>query len=903
MRKSLLAVLSFLCLAQYVHASCNVICYHGTWSYYRTGNGQYNFSNVPASLCTHYIYTFAGLNATTLEVISLDTWLDIDLGGFTSAINLKQTNSNLKVLLSVGGWNEGSLKYSTMASTATGRATFIASVLKMVQTYGFDGFDLDWEYPARRDSISTADKENFASLLKELHEAFNPLGLLVTAAVSALPSSVDISYDVPALSEYLDIINVMTYDFHGASDSFVGHNAPLYSSSKLDSTYADYSLNATINGWIERGASPSKLALGVPFYGANNVLINASNNTPGSAAAGTGLDPGPYTASSGNWGYNEIIEIFAAGGWTEVWDDEQQVPYAYNNLSWLSYDNADSITLKVEFAKSLGLNGIMLWSLETDDFLGLNGTKNALLNAINTALQPAISDPSLSVLPTTTRKSLENTTMRKSLLAILSFLCLAQYAHATSNVICYHGTWSYYRTGNGKFTFSDVPANLCTHYIYTFVGLNSTSLEVISLDTWLDIDLGGFTSAINLKQTNPDLKVILAVGGWNEGSAKYSTMASTATGRATFIASALNLVQTYGFDGFDLDWEYPARRDSTNTADKENFASLVKEFYEVFNPLGLLVTAAVSATPSSVDISYDVPVLSEYLDIINVMTYDFHGAFDSFVAHNAPLYSSSKLGSTYADYSLNASINGWIERGASPSKLALGVPFYGRNNVLTNASNNTPGSAATGTGLYAGPYTATSGFWGYNEIVEILAAGGWTEVWDDEQQVPYAYNNTSWLSYDNPDSITLKVEFAKSLGLNGIMLWSIETEDFLGVNGTQYALLNAINTALNRNTTSNSTTTTTATTVSSDTSTSSSSTSSSSSDSSTSSSSSSSSDSIADANSCTAAGYFRSSSDCSVYYYCQEVNGVYVGSELTCSSGLYYDTTSGVCNWESLVSC
>ncbi|XP_050295014.1 acidic mammalian chitinase-like [Anthonomus grandis grandis] len=386
--------------------------------------------------------------------------------------------------------------------------------------------------------------------------------------------------------------------------------------------------------------------------------------------------------------------------------------------------------------------------------------------------------------------------MKKSLLAILSFLCLAQYAYAT-NVICYHGTWSFYRTGNGQYNFSNVPANLCTHYIYTFAGLNATSFEVVSLDPWLDINLNGYTSAVNLKKTNPNLKVILGIGGWNEGSANFSNMASTATSRATFISSALSLVQKYGFDGFDLDWDYPGRRDGNSTTDKANFASLVKEFHDVFNPLGLLVTAAVSATPSTVDISYDVSVLSDNLDIINVMAFDFCGAFDTVAAHNAPLFSSSKMGSTFAEFSVNASINGWIERGASPSKLALGVPFFGANNVLTNANNHTPGSAATATGLSPGDYTASSGHWGYNEIIEIFAAGGWTQAWDDDQQVPYAYNNTSWLSYDNVDSITLKVEFAKSLGLNGIMLWSLETDDFQGLNGTKNALLNAIITALN----------------------------------------------------------------------------------------------------------
>lgn len=55
-------------------------------------------------------------------------------------------------------------------------------------------------------------------------------------------------------------------------------------------------------------------------------------------------------------------------------------------------------------------------------------------------------------------------------------------------------------------------------------------------------------------------KTLIAVGGWNEGSITFSQVCAEPSLRKNFVQSALNLVQTYGFDGFDLDWEYPARR-------------------------------------------------------------------------------------------------------------------------------------------------------------------------------------------------------------------------------------------------------------------------------------------------------------------------------------------------------
>lgn len=89
-----------------------------------------------------------------------------------------------------------------MAANPTLRKNFITSALQMVLKHGFDGFDVDWEYPNRKDTVNgEADIDNFTTLLKELREAFNPHGLLITAAVSADKTSASLSYDIPAISK------------------------------------------------------------------------------------------------------------------------------------------------------------------------------------------------------------------------------------------------------------------------------------------------------------------------------------------------------------------------------------------------------------------------------------------------------------------------------------------------------------------------------------------------------------------------------------------------------------------------------------------------------------------------------------------------------------------------------
>lgn len=175
----------------------------------------------------------------------LDAWNDLEenwgKGAFKRFVKLKERNPSTKTLIAIGGWNEGSSKYSQMVSDDNVRAKFVQNAVEFVQKYGFDGFDLDWEYPNQRGG-QPSDVVNYVKLIKELSEAFEPHGLLLTAAVAAAEFSMSLSYDVPQLSKYLSFINVMAYDLHGTWDGYTGHNAPLYPSSQ-DVTETSKQLN------------------------------------------------------------------------------------------------------------------------------------------------------------------------------------------------------------------------------------------------------------------------------------------------------------------------------------------------------------------------------------------------------------------------------------------------------------------------------------------------------------------------------------------------------------------------------------------------------------------------------------------------------------------------------------
>ena len=105
-------------------------------------------------------------------------------------------------------------------------------------------------------------------------------------------------------------------------------------------------------------------------------------------------------------------------------------------------------------------------------------------------------------------------------------------------VVCYYPNWSYWRTGTGKFTIERINPNVCTHLIYAFVTLNPSTYTIKIFDEWLDINLKNFEKFIGLKDDNPDLKLLVALGGWTDSQANkwaYQTLFATPTLRANFI--------------------------------------------------------------------------------------------------------------------------------------------------------------------------------------------------------------------------------------------------------------------------------------------------------------------------------------------------------------------------------
>ncbi|KAJ8924368.1 hypothetical protein NQ315_007164 [Exocentrus adspersus] len=253
-----------------------------------------------------------------------------------------------------------------MASDREKRLNFVNSTKEFLKTYNFEGLDVDWEKPA------AADSDNLVALLRDLREGFdktNPDWVL-SAAVYPNPDS---GYNVPEINKYVNMLNIMTYNYFGSWSAHTGQNSPLFESS-MDSSYEKAMLNvaASIQNWISAGASREKINMGLAFYGRSFTLVNEKDYGVHAPVLGAGKTPTPT--------FRQVCTGYA--NWTTVWDKEQMNPYKYLGNQWLGYDDERSIKRKVQYAVAQDLAGVMIWHIGGDDLKGDCGEKQGLLKII-----------------------------------------------------------------------------------------------------------------------------------------------------------------------------------------------------------------------------------------------------------------------------------------------------------------------------------------------------------------------------------------------------------------------------------------------------------------------------------------------------------------------------------------
>lgn len=347
-----------------------MVGYYPNWGIYRSPT--FKPEDIDFSLVTHINYAFAKVSKEG-EILLFDPWADIEYrtdwtqekpfyGNFRAFSDLKKKHPHIKTLISVGGWTLSDT-FSEMAENPKARANFIKNVLNFCNKYDFDGVDIDWEYPGFAEHNGRPqDKQNFTTLLQELHLAVKSQSpaLLVTIAAPAGPSHYK-NMELDKIHIYLDWINLMTYDLHGpwgdSDNQITNHQAGLYPAKEGN---PDLTIVGAVRAYLEQGVPAEKIVLGMPLYG--RVFANSSGLHTAYQGAGTGT-----TAEVGMRFFYDIKQNLW-GTYQRFWDEKAQAPYLYNphNKEFITFDDEESLRIKSQFIKEMGLGGAMVWELGLD---------------------------------------------------------------------------------------------------------------------------------------------------------------------------------------------------------------------------------------------------------------------------------------------------------------------------------------------------------------------------------------------------------------------------------------------------------------------------------------------------------------------------------------------------------
>ena len=343
----------------------------------------------------------------------------------------------------------------------------------------------------------------------------------------------------------------------------------------------------------------------------------------------------------------------------------------------------------------------------------------------------------------------------------------AAIAPFASDEVSAHGTYpnrvvGYYPSWASDYSPSDVPWDKITHLNFAFLEPQSDGTVALSSssDDSLLKDLASHDGTGTVFQLSIS-------GGWYPQ--EFSDAAATAENRQRFARTAVDHVLNYGFDGIDIDWEYPDG--TTRSEDPHNFTLLLEA---VRNELDSRVgswthlTMAGSPNPNIVDDAYEVSTISDYLDHVNVMTYDYHGDWSNDTNFNSPLHSPS--GDPDGQQAWNASdhMNYWASKPIAKSKLVMGMPFYGRSYSGVSSTND---------GLFNSFDSSTSETY-YNIRENIEPQSDYEYHRHPDAKVPWLYSATenTFISYDDESSIANKCQFAKSNDFGGAMCWELSQD-------------------------------------------------------------------------------------------------------------------------------
>lgn len=336
--------------------------------YYFGKNARWGFDlrSAPLEKLTDLIYSNAKLDENGNCLLAHP---DVDESNFAVLRSIKVAHPNLHLLLSVGGAPPSTF-FSKVAASERRRMKFAQSCVELAIRNGFDGLDVDWEYPVNDgipgNALRREDRDNFVSLLKTTREFLDRrMGRkhgLLTAVTTAYWNHLQ-DLDVSEIAPYLDWFNVMAYDLSDMNPQYASHSSSLFAWRKTSHEKAGAqalaNADAAVKWYFSNGVPAEKIVLGVPFYGTVWTGVSATNH-------------GLFQSFTGREGEGDGVPFRKVhrelASYTRFWDEKAQAPWLYSSSGvMISYEDEQSLTAKVQYVRQNRLGGIMFWEISEDD--------------------------------------------------------------------------------------------------------------------------------------------------------------------------------------------------------------------------------------------------------------------------------------------------------------------------------------------------------------------------------------------------------------------------------------------------------------------------------------------------------------------------------------------------------
>ncbi|EEU35524.1 uncharacterized protein NECHADRAFT_106591 [Fusarium vanettenii 77-13-4] len=348
-----------------------VIGYYEAWSTAKRTCYGMRPEKIPFGYYTHINFAFATIDPSTFELIPGDDRTEDYMRRIQT---LKLIQPDVKVWIAVGGWTFNdpgptATTFSDIAASTQAQDAFISSLIKMMNTYGFDGLDLDWEYPVAKDRNGRGeDFKNFVTFMDRLRKQLNDKGMSKKGISLTLPSSYWYlqHFDIKNLQRSIDWFNIMSYDIHGSWDIDNEHTGP-WVNSHTNLTEIQDALDLLWRNDIK----PEKVVMGMSFYSRSFTLSDPKCTKPGCRVA-SGGNPGKCSGTTGVLLHPEIQDIIKENKLSPTLHRDASYKAVSWGDQWVSFDDVTTWRLKNNVFRGQCISGIMVWAASQDDGAGTN---------------------------------------------------------------------------------------------------------------------------------------------------------------------------------------------------------------------------------------------------------------------------------------------------------------------------------------------------------------------------------------------------------------------------------------------------------------------------------------------------------------------------------------------------